>query len=529
MADGMREAIWVGPTVSRFGGHRRGAWRTVGMLLMCVMGILSTALAQEAAKGLTFTDLRGQKHEGVKVLRVEGDALVIMTSSGILKLPASVLPNEIRQQYGVMESAATAPEMTSGERGQKPAREETADPVAPPAAAAPAESQATTPALTIDEIELSKLRAEMEKLGAEIKNLETTRTQVKDEYNREYMEAKQRFKAQYDIDMQVYEKRARTRKKPGEPPQIQDPDSDLDVSRLKARIQNLEEQVKERRKWFQDIQSRERVVADRVASVRRLEADKAAKAKYEQMRQDEEKRIQQMYTDRRRAVEEREAMERREEEEKIEAEKGRLKSLAEDCKAIGSMARTSDVRETFLRLQALYADRDRWDTPGSEAAKQVGELALDLFDVARMKGELAVATSCMRLALNLDEKSPKLSETLIRFFDEAAGFIREGDFQALEAHMEYIQDVGLDGNNLVVRKRHELSNVALDRGWEALKQVEFGTAGSAVEAARRLWDRNPRLGWFRTTVNGSFFVGIILGLLVIFKGVEKLYWWLNRG
>src|SRR5688572_6961451 len=61
----------------------------IGLLLMCV-----------GAAGEDFTTLSGEQYKGVEVSRVEPDGLVVMTDSGIAKVPFRALPDEVKARYG---------------------------------------------------------------------------------------------------------------------------------------------------------------------------------------------------------------------------------------------------------------------------------------------------------------------------------------------------------------------------------------------------------------------------------------------
>lgn len=475
---------------------------------------------QSAQEGVTFTDERGQEHVNARMLRAEPGVIVIMSASGVSRLPMAVVPSAVKQKLGVTDAMMqTAP-------GGPPAPQDAAMPGNPPA---------TAPAASLDEIELAKIRSEIERVTQELRGLENSRKVQKDDYNSEFAAAKKRLDSQYELALQDYEKKARHRRNPGDPPTRIDPDEDPDVAKVKARLDQYDEQIRDREKWLKDTAQRERQVADRIAAVRRAESDAAVRqrildqrAEAQRRTEEERQRHQAMYSESRRRVEEREEQEKKEAEARDREVSERLEKIAAECAAIAAQGQGGDVRGAFLKLEALNADRRMWDFPGSAAAKRIAALAVDLFGLARRSDELAIATSSLRIANSIDPQNARLSEEMMRFFDEAAVLVRGGDFPALTHHLEFIKEVGLESSNLVNRKKHELSDLALDRGWQALRGLNFATAGSAIETARRLWDRNPRLGWFRTTVSGSFFVGVLLGLFVIFKGVEKLYWWLNR-
>jgi len=307
------------------------------------------------------------------------------------------------------------------------------------------------------------------------------------------------------------------------------------VAKIQSRIDNFAAQVKQRQDWLQDKVTREKTIGNRLADIRKAEmeaeranAERAARLKLEQMRHEEQKRLLAMQEERNRLLAERAAQEKKEEDERLRAKQENLGRITAECQQIEKMIQAGDLREAFLKLQGIYSDRNRWDQPGASGGPVIGGLALTLFDAAREHNELAVGTSCMRMALSIDKESPQLAATLIKFFDDSATMVRGGDIDRLVKQQQFIKNVGLDGENFVLRKNEELSNLALDHGWQALKKLDIATAGSSVKAAKRLWERNPRLGWLRNTINGSFVLVAIVGLLALFKGVEKLYWWLNR-
>lgn len=62
---------------------------SVGWLLLCVV-----AAAED------FTTLSGEQYKGVEVSRVEADGLVVMTDSGIAKIPFRMLPEAVKARYG---------------------------------------------------------------------------------------------------------------------------------------------------------------------------------------------------------------------------------------------------------------------------------------------------------------------------------------------------------------------------------------------------------------------------------------------
>lgn len=496
--------------------HRHPLRSILASLIVLAAALPSASFSQGAPTDLlTFTDLRGEKHENVKVLRVEEGSLVIMTSSGIIRLAPEVLPPEIRTKF----AAAPSPAAPVANAPQQPA----------PAPEPP------MPIMSSDEVELAKLRADIERVGGEIKNLESNVRALKAEHEQEYQLAKARNKVRYDLERQAYDKKMRHRRNPGEPPVLMDPESDPAVAKIQARIDNFAAQIKQRQDWLQDKVTRERTIGNRLADIRKAEmeaeranAERDARLKLEQMRHEEQKRLLAMQEERTRLLAERAAQEKKEEEDRLRAKKEILNQITAECRGIEKMIQGGDLREAFLKLQGIYSDRNRWDQPGASGGPVIGALALTLFDAAREQNELAVGTSCMRIALSIDKDSPQLAATLIKFFDDGATMIRGGDLDRLVKQQQFIKNVGLDGENFVLRKNEELSNLALDSGWQALKRFDVATAGASVKAARRLWDRNPRLGWLRNTINGSFVLVAIVGLLAVFKGVEKLYWWLNR-
>lgn len=504
-------------------------WRGICVALCVAIAasgdILVLGQEANATKGVTFTDLRGQEHVDARLLRAESGQVVIMSASGVSRLPAAVIPPEVRKTLGVSDSMVQP----------APGEEKGTVPEGAPSANKPAPA----PGPSTDDLEMAKIRAETEKAKAELQGLEASRTSLKEDYSREFEVAKKKIDARYELDMQEYEKKMRHRRNPGLPPERTDPDLDPAVAKLKERLEQYGTQIKEREAWLHDLGQRERAITGRLAALRRAEADQALREKTAQQREealrlaqmraeDEQRKHQEMYAEGRRRVEEREAREKEEAEARARVAKEKLDRVIAQCAAIEEQGKGGDVRGAFLKLEALHADKSNWDIPGGDALGHIADSAVELFATARKANELAIATSSIRVALALDGQSAKLSQELMRFFDDAGILIRDGDFSALEHQLQFIKDVGLEGSNLVVRKKHELSDAALDRGWEAFRGLHLVTAGAAVDMARQLWDRNPRLGWLRNSMGVSFFVGILIGLFVIFKGVEKLYWWLNR-
>lgn len=547
--------------VSSIGKRWRRCWirGLSGIVLALVFGAgifgrVSLAAAQEAATDgtITFKDLRGREHVDARLLRVDAGSMVVMTASGVAKLPLSIVPEDIRKKFGVVETVAPAPE-TPAAMPTTPAAEESAPNATPePQAARPAIAGASQ----ADLLQLSLIRNDINKYTNELRGLQNSRAQVQEEYKREFEKAKERVKNQFAADQEAFNKKAfRSRgvidrstieggmtshthggRRYTPPPQEGDPHKDGQVVKLKGRLDDYDQQIKIREGWLKDLKDKERPFAQRME-----DAERQAKADQERARREaEQKKIEDRYMEGRRLVAEREAKEaaremeldaaeKAETEKLIQEKKARVEKFVADCAAIGASSKEGDLRSAYLKLEELKANRDGWDYPGGDGAQKIAAAAMDLFDLARQKNELAIANSSLGIAFNLDCKGAKFIDGLMRYFDEARVLVKAGDFPALSHHLEFIRTPGVQDLQFIEHKKHELSSMALDRGWEALKSFDFMTAGSAVETARRLWRENPRLGWLRTMVSASFFVGILLGLFGIFKGVEAIYWWSNRG
>ena len=55
-----------------------------------------------------FTTIEGKKYEGVTVSRVEPDGLMVVTDSGIAKIPFARLPEDVQKKYGYDPKTAAA-------------------------------------------------------------------------------------------------------------------------------------------------------------------------------------------------------------------------------------------------------------------------------------------------------------------------------------------------------------------------------------------------------------------------------------
>lgn len=501
---------------------RQAGWRA-GIAAICALAwilIPASGAGQEAAdEGINFTDQRGQRYENARLLRVEAGSIIIMTSSGVSRLPVGAVSAEVRSKLGVTDSMLT--------EGDVRHDASPAPPAGPPAPA---------PAASVDDIELAKVRGSMAKISSELAGLEESRRILGDDYNKEFATAKTRLDSRYEIELQEYDKRMRHRRNPGNPPERLGPDQDPQVQRIKERLDRYDEQIKDRKEALLGLGRTEREITDRMTAARRAaerEADRQQMAERvedaKRRAEQERKEHQERYAAQRRMFEEKEAREKEEAGKAVREVKERVSRTLAECREMVARDEPADIRAAFLKLQALYADRGGWAFPGGGIPEEVAAVAVDLFARARASNQLAVATASLKIAVELDGQGEKLSGEILRFFDEAAALVKEGDFSGLTHHMEFMRGIGIDNTILVRRKEHELSDLAADRGWDALRGLDLLEVGPAFEAARRLWDQNPRLGWLRTMMGGSFFVGILVGLLIIFKGVEKLYWWLNRG
>lgn len=205
---------------------------------------------------------------------------------------------------------------------------------------------------------------------------------------------------------------------------------------------------------------------------------------------------------------------------------------AADVKEALEMAR-ADLKENNVRgaFLAFEEARKSHELSGgnAEGASQLAEFGLEIFETARKAGDFPVASSALYTSLGLTRHNPKVSETVIGVFDDLKRMVQRGQVAEAMEQLRYLEGVGLEQNALVSRYREELSNALIDASWRALMRLQFGRAGGGINAAKSLWPQNPRLGWIRTARGASFFLGIMIGLFTIFKGVEKLYWWLNRG
>lgn len=187
-----------------------------------------------------------------------------------------------------------------------------------------------------------------------------------------------------------------------------------------------------------------------------------------------------------------------------------------------------NVRAAFLAFEEARKSHNLWDSGGPDQASRLAEFGLEIFGAARKEGDLPLATSALATSLSLTDRNPKVSETIIGVFDDLTKMVKRGEVTAAMEQIRYLEGVGLEKTALVSRYREQLSNELVDAAWDSFLGVRFGTCGAAIEAARSLWPENPRLGWIRTVRGATFFFGVIIGLVIIFKGVEKLYWWMNQ-
>ena len=91
------------------------------------------ALACARLSAEDFTTVEGKKYEGVTISRVEPDGLMVVTDSGIAKIPFLLLPEDVQKKYGYDPKAAA--EFSAGvakaqrdsfARGQKALQDEQA-------------------------------------------------------------------------------------------------------------------------------------------------------------------------------------------------------------------------------------------------------------------------------------------------------------------------------------------------------------------------------------------------------------------
>lgn len=215
-------------------------------------------------------------------------------------------------------------------------------------------------------------------------------------------------------------------------------------------------------------------------------------------------------------------------EEMERARDEKRKHIDESIAKVRQLGEAGKTGEALVAYQALINDRDIWDYQGSNGAARLCGLGLGLFDAGRRVDDLPVATTALRSAVNLDSDSPEIVQHLLAFFEENKALTTKGDFGALSRNMAFIQGSGVEDHHLCVRNKQELSDLSLTMGWKALCRLNLFGAGAAVDAARELWDRNPRLGWLRNSISGAFLLSILLGLFAIAKFSEKAYLWLSN-
>lgn len=166
-----------------------------GLISLCAACLAVIVQAQGVPGGkVSFIDLRGREFKDAQVLRVEPGVLVLMTDSGVSRVPANSLPEDIRKQYQVTNV--------------------TPEPVVAPPPAAPLDPASA------DEAKLRSLEPKIAKLKSEVESLENGRATVKAEYDTMYKARK----AEYEAAERAEQMEAFKKRRPREEAPPKDPD-----------------------------------------------------------------------------------------------------------------------------------------------------------------------------------------------------------------------------------------------------------------------------------------------------------------